>query len=173
MPALKNQRQEMFCQLVKRGVPPFRAYPEAGYQVHHSNAYRLREKEGPKRRIAELNRGMAMKTQVTVASISDQLDEDRAFAQLVEQAGPALNATIAKAKLHGLVVDRKESGGPGDFAQQSAAEVLELVRRELGDDTAAALAKALAAQDEPAKAIEAAPEPTPTTPPRAPGDTLN
>jgi hypothetical protein len=29
-----------------------------------------------------------------------------------QRVGPALNATIAKAKLHGLIVDRKESGAP-------------------------------------------------------------
>ena len=49
-------------------------------------------------------------------------------------------ATIAKGKLHGLMVERKESGQPGDFAGlQSAADVLALVRAELGDETAALL----------------------------------
>ena len=65
----------------------------------------------------------------------------------LDQAGPALNATIAKAKLHGLIVDRKESGLPGDFAALSTPDdVLALVRKELGDEAAALL---LAALDKP------------------------
>jgi hypothetical protein len=83
-----------------------------------------------------------------VETISEQLDEDRAFAHRVEQAGPALNATIAKAKLHGLIVDRKESGGPGDFAaQNSADDIIALVRAELGEQAAALLVSALAEPD--------------------------
>jgi hypothetical protein len=64
------------------------------------------------------------------------------------------SATQLSAKLCGLLVDRKESGQPGDFAElQSADEVLALIRRELGDATATALAAALAQQDgEPAAA---------------------
>jgi hypothetical protein len=106
--------------------------------------YRLGESGRVKARIAELTKGLAMKTRVTVETISDQLDEDRAFAKAVDQAGPALNATIAKAKLHGLIVDRKESGAPGDFAGLSSADdVLALVRKELGDAAAALLIASL------------------------------
>ena len=47
-----------------------------------------------------------------------------------------------------MLVDRKEQGQPGDFAGlQSADEVLALVRAELGDETAALLAKALGKQE--------------------------
>ena len=76
-------------------------------------------------------------------TISEQLDEDRAFAVRVEQAGPALNATIAKAKLHGLIVDRKETGAPGDFAGLQEQDVIALVRKELGEQAAALLVSAI------------------------------
>lgn len=170
MPALKSQRQERFAQLIKQGVPPYRAYPLAGYRPNNGAPYHLAETRRVKARIAELNRGMAMKTRVTVDSISSQLDEDRQFAVKVDQAGPALNATIAKAKLHGLMVDRKESGAPGEFANlQTADEVLALVRAELGEAAAAALVAAMAQQEEPApaKPIESTAVIT-----RDPGDTL-
>jgi len=151
MPALKSQRQERFCQLIKQGLPPYRAYPAAGYKPDNGAPYRLSEKARIKERIAKLTIGLAMQTRVTVETISSQLDEDRAFAVRVEQAGPALNATIAKAKLHGLIVDRKETGQPGDFAAlQTADEVLAMVRQELGEAAAAALIAAMA-QDEPDK----------------------
>ena len=149
MGALKNQRQERFCQLVKRGIPPYRAYPLSGYNEHESAPYRLCDNVRVKQRLRELTKGFAMKTRVTVETISAQLDEDRAFAQRVDQAGPALNATVAKAKLHGLIVDRKESGAPGDFASlQTAEEVLALVRAELGDAAADALTAAMAQREE-------------------------
>lgn len=148
MPALHSIRMERFCQLVKQGIPPYRAYPMAGYKFHNGEPYRLRGNPRVKRRLAELTKGLAMKTRVTVQSISDQLDEDREFAQKVEQAGPALNASIAKAKLHGLLIDRKESGAPGDFAAAATPDaVLAMVRQELGDATADALLAALGQQD--------------------------
>lgn len=163
MPALKNQRQERFCQLVAQGTVPVKAFPLAGYRPHRSHPYRLGDTGRVKARLAELTKGLAMKTRVTVETISDQLDEDRAFAKAVDQAGPALNATIAKAKLHGLIVDRKESGAPGDFASQNTVDdVLALVRKELGEQAAALLISALELPGSACGATE-----------RSPDDTLN
>ena len=60
---------------------------------------------------------------------------------------------MSKARLLGLVVDRKESGAPGEFANmQSVQDVVDLVRRELGDQAADALGGLLQA--------DAVPEPT-------------
>jgi hypothetical protein len=143
MPTELKPRQERFCQLVRQGIVPYRAYPLAGYQPSRNAPYRLYENVRVKARLAELTKGFAMKTRVTVETISEQLDEDRAFAHRVEQAGPALNATIAKAKLHGLIVDRKETGAPGDFAGLQEQDVIELVRKELGEQAAALLVSAI------------------------------
>jgi hypothetical protein len=75
----------------------------------------------------------------------EDLAEDRTLARSLGQPSAAIAATQLTAKLVGLLVDRKESGQPGEFAGlQSEAEVLALVRRELGDDSATALAAALA-----------------------------
>jgi hypothetical protein len=73
---------------------------------------------------------------------------------------------ISGPEVHGLIVDRKESGAPGDFAALTTeAEVLDAVRKELGDRVADALVASLAA------------EPTPEEPEvevkRGPGGTLN
>jgi len=93
--------------------------------------------------------------QITVDTLLAQLAEDRALAQATGQSGAAVAATMAMGKLLGLVIDRKEAGAPGDFANlQSAQEVIEAVRRELGDRTADALAQLTAP--------EAEPEPVPT-----------
>lgn len=81
-----------------------------------------------------------MKTRVTVESITAELDAAQELARRVEQPGAAIQAIATKAKLHGLLIDRKETGQPGDFAAaKTADEVLAAVRAELGDDAARAL----------------------------------
>jgi hypothetical protein len=63
-------------------------------------------------------------------------------------AWAAISATQLSARLVGLLIDRKETGQPSDFAGlQSEADVLALVRSELGDESAQALAAALAKAD--------------------------
>ena len=85
-----------------------------------------------------------MKTRVTVESLTADLDRIMEKAEAAAQFGAARSAVDTKAKLHGLLVDRKESGAPGEFAGlQSEADVLARVRAELGEDAAVALAKAL------------------------------
>ena len=158
MPALRNARQERFCQLVAQGTVPFKAFPLAGYRPHNANPYRLSDNERVKARLHELHKGFAMKTRVTVETISEQLDEDRSFAKAVNQAGPALQATVAKAKLHGLIVDRKETGAPGDFAGLQEQDVIALVRKELGEQAAALLVSAL--EELPVDATERGPDDT-------------
>jgi hypothetical protein len=144
MPALRNPRQERFAQLVKQGIPPYRAYPLAGYQFDHAHPYRLAENGRVKARIAELHHAFQVKSRVTLQTITEKLDEDRAFARECGQAGAALNATVMKAKLHGLMIDRAERGEAGAFDRlQSADDVLALIRAELGDDVAELLIAAL------------------------------
>jgi hypothetical protein len=144
MPALKFVRQERFCQLVKQGIPPFRAYAAAGYQPNNGAPYRFAENVRVKRRIAELNKVLAVKTRVTIETVTSQIVADRDFAIQQKQPATALAASVALGKLHGMFVDRSESGAPGEFAGlQSIEEVLARVREELGEETAALLAKAL------------------------------
>jgi len=156
MPALARPRQERFCQLVKRGIPPFRAYPMAGYRPNNGAPYRLAENVRVKRRLAELTRHIAMKTRVTIESITQELDRIRVGAEGALQYGAARSAVETKAKLHGLLVERKEQGQPGDFAGlQSAAEVMAVVETELGPETAALLSAALERREEQASAPDA------------------
>lgn len=83
-----------------------------------------------------------MKTRVTVESLTEEFNEAIAIARETRNAGAVTQAALAKGKLHGLIVDRKESGAPGDFAQlESIDAIVAKVRSELGDDAAAALAK--------------------------------
>ena len=146
MPETKlNHRQERFVQLVKQGLSQRQAYPLAGYAAHAANPSRLSAHEGVKRRLDEISRQMAEKTRVTIASITEELEEERMAAHNAGQTGVAVQAIVYKAKLHGLLVARSETGAPGDFAAlQTPEQVLAVIRRDLGDDVAAALAAMLA-----------------------------
>lgn len=140
MAPLKNIRQERFCQLVIQGMPPYRAYPSAGYAANHGAPYRLKDNVRVKARLGELTKGLAMKTRVTVESITAELDRVAAGAEEAKQYGAAKGAIETKAKLHGLLVDRKETGQPGDFATLTTPDaVLEAIRKEFGPDAAALL----------------------------------
>jgi hypothetical protein len=96
--------------------------------------------------VKELQQRGAERAEVTVASLIADLDEDRKLARGAGQASAAVSATMAKAKLLGLVIDRKEVGAPGEFDQienMSADELRAFIRQFTeaisgGDDAAAA-----------------------------------
>lgn len=91
-------------------------------------------------RMNEIRQDMARENRVTVQSITRELDEAAALARRLEQPSAMTQAITVKARLHGLIVDRKESGAPGDFAAaQTEAEVVEAIREQLGDGAADAL----------------------------------
>lgn len=120
MPALPNMRQELFAQNLVKGMPQNRAYIKAGYtantpQTGWSNASRLIRDDKVSNRIEELLRTTETELKVTVESMTNL------YADLLNGARSAGNFNAAKgaadslAKLHGLMIDRKEAGGPGDF----------------------------------------------------------
>jgi hypothetical protein len=150
MPALRNLRHERFARAFIKTNVAARAYAQAGYIATTRSsldtcASRLLRHAQVKRRIGELRKQMAARNRISLDSLLDDLAADRALARTLGQPSAAIAATQLTARLCGLLVDRKESGQPGEFAGlQSEAEVLALVRRELGDDSATALAAALA-----------------------------
>ena len=83
------------------------------------------------------------KADITVDRILNEYEEARIMA--TEQAKPEamLSASEKKAKLVGLLVDRREVGNAGEFEQLTdIGEILEKVRQEAGLEAAQALAKA-------------------------------
>jgi hypothetical protein len=67
-------------------------------------------------RLRELQERTAAKAEVTRDSILAELEEARVMAKKNGQPAAAVSASMGKAKLVGLVVDRKEVGAPGEFA---------------------------------------------------------
>lgn len=155
MPRVINPRHERFArEYIKCGVAA-RAYLAAGYKpttrhsLDTSASDLLRHPEV--KRLLTLHRVRAMKrTDITVDTLLSDLEADRALAHGEGQGSAAVQATMAKARLLGLIVDRKETGKPGEFeGLQTAADVIQAVRTEFGDTVADALAHELAAQEQP------------------------
>lgn len=91
---------------------------------------------------------MAARNRITVDTLLSDLQEDRDLARRLNQPAAAISATMAKARLVGLLVDRKETGAPGEFADlPNEAAVIDRVRAELGEEAAQQLAKALKRAD--------------------------
>jgi phage terminase small subunit len=145
MPALTNIRRERFVRhYLKTGIAS-QAYKAAGYKVSTRNsmdvcASQLLRKPKVASRIGELRRQMTYRTRITLESLLQELAQDRELARREKQASAAIQATVVQAKLVGLMVDRKESGAPGDFSGLTTVdEIVAKAKTELGDDAAAML----------------------------------
>ena len=133
MAALENHRHEIFAQELSKGKTADAAYVEAGYRENRHNASRLKTNEHVLRRVSELQERLAIKTEITVESLTKELEEARQVAVEIKQPGAAVAAVMGKAKLAGLIVEKRESGSPGAFSGTTAEEreILEdAVRRE-------------------------------------------
>src|SRR5215207_5428684 len=131
-----SERQKAFARLIHEQVPPYRAYALAGYRRHHSNAYRLRENEGVRQFLSELEAKTMKRHEVTVDSLLTELEEARLNAKAAKQPSSEVSAVMGKAKLSGLLVDRQEIK---DLSSMNMGELIQSVRDNLGDDAEIAL----------------------------------
>jgi hypothetical protein len=86
---------------------------------------------------------MVKKSDITIERVLSNLED--AFTTAKSQAKPAemTNATMAQAKVVGLLRDRVETGGVGEFdGTEDVSAILEKVAQEAGSEAALALAKA-------------------------------
>lgn len=113
MPVLDNARHERFAQELAKGKTATEAYVLAGYKSHDGNAATLRGNQRVADRVAELQAIAAKAVALTVHDIARQLDEDRVFAQKQGSAAAAVSATMGKAKVLGLIIDKNEFSGVG------------------------------------------------------------
>jgi hypothetical protein len=123
MPVLKNTKHERFAQELAKGISASQAYVNAGYKPHHDNPSRLRGDEGIQARVTELQQRASKSVDITIASLTKMYLEDRKLATELGQASAAKGCLDSLAKLHGLMIDRKETGGPGEFARMSDDEL--------------------------------------------------
>lgn len=111
MPPLANARHERFAQELAKGKSATEAMAGAGYSDPR-NSTRLTKKDEIARRVAELKAGAAARTELTVASLTEDLLR---IAKRGEELGEAPGFAVARAalmdaaKLNGLIVDRSEN----------------------------------------------------------------
>lgn len=132
MAALKNTRHERFAQELAKGKSQAEAYELAGYKASRSAAARLAADVNICERVATMQKGAAERAEITVADIAKQLDEDRAFARKMKSASAAVAATMGKAKVLGLVVDKSQVDADVTFSPKPT--VIEFVVPNAGED---------------------------------------
>ncbi len=111
MPPLPNAKHERFAQELAKGKTADEAYQNAGYRANRGNAATLKANQSVADRVSELQERAAIRTEVTVASITDRLLAIAAKGEAKEDAsmlGVARAALMDAAKLNGLVVDKSE-----------------------------------------------------------------
>lgn len=95
-----------------KGKTADEAYAQAGYRANRGNASTLKANQSIADRVAELQARGAKRAEVTIQSLADELDEARSIALAEKQSSAAIQATMGKAKLFGLIVDKKQHSGP-------------------------------------------------------------
>ena len=112
-------KQERFAQLVieKQGrlSEAYRDAYDADNMTDESvkvSAHRLaREHEGVAKRIDELRGELLERHRTSVDTITAELEEARRLAMTEKAAGPAVQASMGKAKLHGVLGDKQQIQG--------------------------------------------------------------
>jgi|SRR6516165_7797845 hypothetical protein len=144
---LRNPRHEKFAQLVwQADAKNYRralAYIAAGYRAKldltrpdkaHSadtSACRLAKTDKVRKRILELGTMAAKRNEITQDDLLSELEQARQSALDNQQASAAVAASMGKAKLLGMIVERKESGKPGDFENMTADELRAFINADL------------------------------------------
>lgn len=144
MPVLTSPKHEMFAQELAKGKTQLEAYETAGYSPHDSNAAKLAGTPEIQARVSEIIGRGAEIAAVTVASIVQELEEARDLAKEVKQPSALVQASMGKAKVAGLLVDKSEltgkDGGPIETADTSprdlARAVLGILREAKVTDSA-------------------------------------
>lgn len=111
MAPLKNARHEAFVLAMAKGLTAEKAYVEAGYKNNRHNAAALAREEHILTRLHEIQAKVAKRAIVTVHSLTDELEEARAIAIAEKQSSAAVAATMGKAKLFGLGVEKRQVSG--------------------------------------------------------------
>jgi len=155
MGTLANPRHEKFARLVWAApAKDYRralAYLAAGYRAKldlsdPSKSYpadqaasRLAKNVKVKARIQEIAAMAAKRHEISEDSLLEELEQARLAALENQQASAAVAATMGKAKLCGMLVERKETGKPGDFDNMSIEELRAFLKEDKnghsGNDT--------------------------------------
>jgi len=148
MARLSNMRHELFLQEYLKAdfnaaEAYRRVYPQHRPNIAKVSACRLLTQANLQRRLREVQADIIQRADITVDRILTEYEDARQLAIAQEKPEAMLNASEKKAKLVGLLVDRREVGSAGDFDQMNdVGKILAKVREDAGGEAADALAKA-------------------------------
>jgi phage terminase small subunit len=111
MAALTNPKHERFAQELAKGKSQAEAYVEAGYAPSEPNASRLTSNEKVRARVAEIQERGALRAEVTIATLTQDLLRLRDKGEALRDAAGlsvARNSVMDIAKLNGLVIDKAQ-----------------------------------------------------------------
>lgn len=132
-----NERQRRFVLLVLEGNSPPKAFRLAGYKTAtkhtaEANAFRLMKHDGVRSALAAARSATVARAAITVDHIVAELDEtrDRALSADPPQLQAAVNASVHKAKMLGIYVERSELNVTRDKPSLVPTKTLELSEEE-------------------------------------------
>ena len=131
MAPLTNPRHERFALALFEGKSADEAYVTAGYRENRGNASRLKANECIQTRLIELQQAVAKEQKVTVASLLRELEEAREHATTKDQLSAAVRATMGKAQLAGLLVERSQVEITGTVSFKDCRDHADLAERML------------------------------------------
>ncbi|KQU96451.1 hypothetical protein [Devosia sp. Root105] len=131
MSVLPNPRHESFAQHLAKSKTADEAYALAGFKPNRGNAATLKAKQSIQDRVAELQARGAKKVEVTLDTLAAELDEARDVAKGEKQSSAMVQATMGKAKLFGLIVEKHRHSGTVQVVTLSAKDLDGLTDDEL------------------------------------------
>jgi len=137
MPVLSNAKHELFCQQLALGNTASEAYELAGYKPSRSNASVLKANQNISDRLDEILQESKKKVigqiEHTRDTLLSELEEERKLALKRGQASAAVAATMGKAKILGLIIDRREVSDVGPFDALTDEELVALAAKKARD----------------------------------------
>lgn len=120
-----------------------RVYKPKSFLGAQVSACRTLKKPHVAKRYNELLERQMKKSDITVDKVLADYQHALDLAKAQNKAADIVNAAQAQAKLVGLLRDKVEVGGVGDFQDvNSVADILEIVGKEIGEEAATILAAA-------------------------------
>lgn len=132
-------KQENFCQGVAKGLTYSDAYRQAydakkmKMEAINIAASRLMDNPKIELRVEELKKRALKRYDLTVDDIVEELEDARKIARELGQSSAMVSASMGKAKLFGMIVDKKactdSEGNDLDVPIVSSAELLAIMER--------------------------------------------
>ena len=131
-------KQEAFAQCVAKSMTLADAYRHAYSTENYApesiwvNASKTMSDAKVSQRVAELQEAAAERTLVSIQSITKELEEARMLAKDNSQPSAAVAASMGKAKVNGLLIDKKDhTSSDGSMTPKSWRDMYPV---EAGDD---------------------------------------